>query len=136
MSGAWFKNEDKIELGMNVKEACELCSEKEEDITHTLWDCKKIHTGDSCKQLKDLSRTDIPRNLKLGGPNAMRKQIDTNFFGKKEHEVSTSNEEMLEIIGSKTRSEQKHGRIQINEIADKAYKSILPILMPDKRSSN
>ena len=58
---------------------CELCCEKEEDITHTLWECKKIHTGDSCKKLKNLNREDIPRSMKPGAPNTMHKQIDTNF---------------------------------------------------------
>ena len=57
MRGAWFKNEDKIEFGMSETDICELRGEKEEDITHALWDCKKIYTGDSCKKLKELSRT-------------------------------------------------------------------------------
>ena len=35
MSGAWFKTKDKNELGITDTNACQLCGEVEEDITHT-----------------------------------------------------------------------------------------------------
>ena len=65
MSGSWFKSEDKVELGMSENETCDLCGEKQEDITHILWECKKIHTGESCQKFEKLSREDIPRSMKL-----------------------------------------------------------------------
>ena len=66
---------------MRENETCDLWGE--EDITHTPWEGKKIQTGDSCKKLEKLSRGDIPRNLKLGAPNAMQKRMDANVFCKK-----------------------------------------------------
>ena len=41
MNGAWFKTKDKHELGMTDTSICNLCGEEEQDITHTLWECKK-----------------------------------------------------------------------------------------------
>ena len=62
---------------------CQMCGEEEQDITHTLWKCKKIHSEEICKKLRELKREDIPRNVKLGAPNAMNRQIDANYFEKK-----------------------------------------------------
>lgn len=52
MSGAWFHSEDQIELGMRDSNKCNLCGETEEDIIHSLWDCKKLHGEGMCSKLK------------------------------------------------------------------------------------
>ena len=81
VSGAWFKTQDKNELGINDTNLCQLCGEEEIDITHTLWDCKRIHDSKNSLKLRELNREDIPRNMKLGAPSAMNKKIDANLFG-------------------------------------------------------
>ena len=113
MSGACFKTKDKNELGMTDTTSCQICGKEEQDITHTLWDCEKIHTGESRNKLRELKREDIPRNIKLGAPNAMSKQIDANFFVKNSYEVKTTNIEMLELLGFRSTRKQKQGQTQM-----------------------
>ena len=78
MSWAWFKSENKVELGMSETETCDLCGEKEEDTTHIVWECKKIHTEDSCKKIEKVNSVVTPRNLKLGAPNAKHYRMDAS----------------------------------------------------------
>ena len=95
--------------------------EKTQDITHTLWECKKIHADESCKKLREFKREDIPRNVKLGAPNVMNKKIYANFFGKNANEVETTNNEMLELLGFRTSRKHKQGRADIDGMANRVY---------------
>ena len=121
MSGAWFKTKDTHELGINDTSLCQLCGEEEIDITHILWDCKKIHDSRNCFKLRELKREDIPRNMKLGAPNAMNKRIDALSVGQLRQEIDTTNDEMLELMGMSTTRKQKQRAKDTNEMANRVY---------------
>ena len=59
--------------------------------------------------------------MELGAPNAMNKQIDANFFGETDHEMQTSNNEMLEMMGVCTTRKLKQKAKDINEMANRTY---------------
>ena len=111
-------------MGINTNDKCELCGETEEDITRTRWCCKPIHTEESCKKLKNQNREDIPRNLKLGAPNAKARETDDNFFGKNEYETKTEDDEMKEMMGMQTSRRDKWKAKFTNGMAERTFKNI------------
>ena len=89
MSLAGFKGEDQVELGIEDQNKCSLCGEIEDNILRALWDCKMLHDEGMCSKLKGLSKDDVPKNILLGIPSAMGKEINKTFFGKNYYELET-----------------------------------------------
>ena len=59
--------------------------------------------------------------MKLGAPSAMNKMIDANSLGQRGHEIETTNDEMLELMGLSTSRKQKQKSIDTNEMAHRVY---------------
>ena len=102
MSGAWFQSDDQIELGMRDSKKCSLCGETEENIMHTLWDCKKLHGEGMCSKLKGLCKNDIPKNLLIGIPSPMEKDLNPTFFGKSFYDLETKDATLQMMMGVET----------------------------------
>ena len=121
MSGAWFKSDDQIELGMRDSKKCSLCGEDEDNITHTLWDCKKLHEGGMCSKLKGLCKNDIPRNLQLGIPGPMEKGLNTTFFGKSFYELETKDATLQMMMGVETEGKFRAKKDLSQDMAERVF---------------
>ena len=83
MALAWFKGKDQVELGLKDQNICSLCGEAEDSILHAIWDCKQLYGEGMCNKLKGLCKDDVPKNILLGIPSSMGKEINKTFFGTK-----------------------------------------------------
>ena len=121
MSGAWFQTEDQIDLGIRNSKECKLCGEDEDNIIHTLWDCKKLHEGEMCSRLKGLCKNDIPRNLQIGIPSPMDKSINKTFFGKKFYDLETKDATIQKMMGVETEGKFRAQNDLSQDMAERTF---------------
>ena len=112
---------DKLEeIGRAEDELCTLCSKPEHDIRHTLWDCSCIFEGDGLEKRQKLKEL-LPRNLQHGIPSMLVKNLDTTFWGLTKEKIQGVDDELLNLMGIRSKINARNRQVIANYNAEKIY---------------
>jgi ribonuclease HI len=116
---AWARNK-LHEIGKAEDDRCQLCGDKEEDIRHSLWECRCIH-GEDTERMRALRHL-LPVNLQFGIPAPITKDLDKTYWGATFDDIKNQNFDFTVLCGIAGNTKERRRMGNKNATAELSFK--------------